>query len=203
MKEYTLVITFKCNWNCNYCIVDTHNQPEISMDRIMKHIEGIDNNSFVSLQGGEPGMLSSKDMKTIFDALNEKNTKIHVSTNGLFIEKHKEFLKDVSIISYHCSEDLDTAKGIDTYDLTEYGVELDYLLTVTDSNYSNIGYFLDTYPDIDFAIFGADKAMVNGKEGHFLSKVNAMKIVSKYKNRITPDSITTLLSRSTTAEMLV
>ena len=27
-KEIEIVVTYKCNWNCSYCCVDTHNQPE-------------------------------------------------------------------------------------------------------------------------------------------------------------------------------
>ena len=54
-KEYTIYFTCKCNWNCNYCIMDTHNiknEPK----NILENINNIEDNLFVSISGGEPGL---------------------------------------------------------------------------------------------------------------------------------------------------
>ena len=33
-NEIELVVTWVCNWHCEYCCVDTHNRPDLTMDEV-------------------------------------------------------------------------------------------------------------------------------------------------------------------------
>ena len=46
-KEYTIYFTFKCNWSCDYCIMDTHNI-KTEPQNILENIRSIENNSLSS-----------------------------------------------------------------------------------------------------------------------------------------------------------
>ena len=82
MREYTLYLTFKCNWKCSYCITDTHNQ--IEPQDIIEKIKDIENDSFVSISGGEPGLASEETVRLTFELLTKKNCKIHLNTTEHF-----------------------------------------------------------------------------------------------------------------------
>ena len=55
-KEFCLYITFKCNWSCDYCIMDTHNIKE--PENILDLVNNIPLNSKGCITAGEPGMAS-------------------------------------------------------------------------------------------------------------------------------------------------
>lgn len=33
-KEIELVVTWTCQWHCEYCCVDTHNRPKLDFDEV-------------------------------------------------------------------------------------------------------------------------------------------------------------------------
>lgn len=194
--NYCLIVTYDCNWDCSFCITDTHSQPTISFEKLKSKITEIRPHSDVSLSGGEPGLVSTEKMRYILDELKKKDCDISVNTNGLFFEKHPEFIKDVDYFYFHCTEDLDISKGINLE-----GVPFDktgFMMVLTDDNHHNLEWFLDKYPDIEFKVTAADPTIVRGKIGTKLSKINGIRIWHKFKDRISSSSMIFLLEKCQT-----
>ena len=192
MNNYCLTTTWECNWDCPYCIVDTHSQKQITIEQIKQKLKLIKPKSTVSLSGGEPGMLKEDNLKFIIDELLKKECEITVNTNGLFFKKYHKFDKYIQSYLYHCTENIDNDIIIpEKIDLNK----IDFMIVVTDNNMTNLKSFLEKYKDLNIKVFGADKCTVNGKEGEYLSKRNAFKIIKEYKHLFNPDSILYLLNR--------
>jgi len=198
---YSILLTYKCNWFCNFCNVDTHNQPEPDFDNIKDIIESIPEGAEVSISGGEPGLLSREKMEYCIDKLRTKNAIINVNTNGTFFSNFGDLIEQIDSIYYHCSEDLDIKKGINLYNNIDY-TKTEFMLTVTDDNFHNLGWFIESYPDILFKIQGADQHIVNGKPGTKLSNKNAIKIMIDYKDKVDKDSYMYLLGKCKDIEEL-
>jgi organic radical activating enzyme len=106
MIEVELPLTYKCNWTCDYCLVDTHNQPDIEFTDLLQTVEDIEPFSEVTFSGGEPGLLPRAKLEMLISILKEKQCVIDLVTNGLFIKKHNELLSEFGEIIYHCVEKL-------------------------------------------------------------------------------------------------
>lgn len=104
--QYFLAVTHKCNWFCDYCIVDTHNAPFISTNDVLREIDRYEENSDVSISGGEPGSISKNAWRLILAKLKEKKCNLDLLTNGLMFKNHPEIIGEFNEILYHCSEDL-------------------------------------------------------------------------------------------------
>lgn len=182
---YELFVTYKCNWHCEYCIVDTHNR-NVDIEDVYREVKYIPEGTRVALIGGEPGMLSKDQVVKIIKELQEKNCPLELMTNGLFLEKYPEHIKDFEYILYHCSENLDN-------DIKVYKEKnIEHQLTITDNNFKNLDSFFEKYPNIKFRVFGASKSPIK-KEGNFLSMKNKVKLGTKYKDHITKESIIKVL----------
>lgn len=190
-KEYTIYFTFKCNWSCDYCIMDTHNiknEPQ----NILENIRLIDNNSFVSISGGEPGLGDKYIIEEAFNILIDKNCTIHLNTNGVFLNRFPHLLHNIKSITYHCSEYLDDPKFKRYPNLKQ----LNYEITVTDNMMDKLDYFLKENSDLKFLIFSADKIRNNdGTTNQHLSKKNIIQIYRKYKDYLLPESYEKLFGR--------
>ena len=174
MKEYELVITYKCNWFCDYCAVDTHNQKE---PNISNKIDLIEDGSNVTLSGGELGLLKEDKLLKIIKILLNKNCNLAINTNGLFIKVHPKLFKYFEYILYHCSENLNIIDiPIDLLP-NEIKHKTDYLLVLTDNNIDNLDSFLKRYP---YVFKMVPSTMPNGIKGTILSKYNYFKILKKY-----------------------
>lgn len=183
-KEYKLPITFACNWKCSYCCVDTHNQKEVMLDDIYKTIEQYPLESVVHIEGGEPGLVSKDIIYSIIDKLINKKCDLILNTNGTFLKKYPELLYQFSTIVYHCIENVTLRNKIEEYDYNN----LTYMLVFDKTEQlSDIIYYIENYPHITFFIAWDIKTQLSIKREilHFLSK---------YRNRITKDSITYLLN---------
>lgn len=188
IRYYELIITYKCNWDCNYCCVNTHSRNEPT--NIFEKIDKIENKSMVTLSGGEPGMMSRKKIKIIINKLIEKECIICLNTNGLFIKKYKDLLKYFDKINYHISQNVDIN---DEFILLEAYYNVDYILIVNDNNYKNIELFFKKYPDILFNIIPSsnpDDGIITAPE---LSKNMRNLIVTKYYKFLNKESISRLL----------
>jgi 2-iminoacetate synthase ThiH len=40
-REIELVVTWICNWHCDYCCVDTHNRPTLTMDEVKAKLDKV------------------------------------------------------------------------------------------------------------------------------------------------------------------
>jgi organic radical activating enzyme len=187
--DYELIITYKCNWNCSYCCVDTHNRPEPI--NIFENINKIPNGSMITISGGEPGLLQKNKIIEILDKLLEKKCDIGINTNGLFLEKYPDLIeKYFTNINYHVSPELDINDDIVKL---ETSFKINYLLIVTDINFKNLDNYLAKYPDIIFTIIPASNPGSGILGAPELNMKNRFRILKKYYKRITQESKKVLL----------
>ena len=99
--RYEINITYKCNLKCPYCSMKQRLNENISEQEVLSLLENVESGSEVTLSGGEPGLCERKFIFKIFRILLEKNTKIKVNTNGLFIKKYRHLLKFVDTVNFH------------------------------------------------------------------------------------------------------
>jgi hypothetical protein len=184
-NDFDLYITW--DWNCEYCIVNTHNNPKIHNDDLIKSCNNIPEKSVVKIIGGEPGMASKNTLEMIFNILDKKNCTYTLATNGLFLKRYPEYVSKFSAILYHCSENLLE------HDFERYE-NIDYQITVTDNNLCNLEDFLASNKDLIFNLFAASRSPIPVK-GNTLSKKNAIKILMKYRKQLTKECIKSILGR--------
>lgn len=187
VNNYTLYVTYKCNWFCNYCSEDTHNRNDVSFDDIKRKVDAIPPNSDVAITGGEPGTLKREVMEWIFHELKSKGCFINVNTNGTFFKKHRELCHIPDSFLYHCSEHLEDEEIWIPEHVDQS--KIDFQLVITDDTMDRLEYYIEKYPDIKFLIFGADNVIGKG-----LSRANGFKIYKQYKDRINPDSYIHLIT---------
>lgn len=181
-NEIELVVTWVCNWHCEYCCVDTHNRPTLSMDEVKRKLDAVIPGYHVTLSGGEVGSMKRTDIEYILNELNKKDCVIHINTNGLFIKRYRDLCDRFGSILYHCSEDINPADDI----IIDPTLDIEYLLIVTDNNFDRLGEFLLKYPSIQFNLVAAS----NPKDifGPELSNPLKHKMLALYYTRMTEDS---------------
>lgn len=178
MDDIELVLTYKCNWNCDYCLVDTHNQPDLTFKKVLQDAEEIKANSEVTFSGGEPGLLTKRNLTQLIDILKTKGCVIDILTNGMFIKKHIELIDEFEEVLYHCVEYL--GDEIKYPNLNQDKVT--YILVVTDRDLSNSSILdmIDNYPHIKFLILPDIR---NCRKVNLNMFMNFMK---KYADRVHP-----------------
>ena len=192
VKTYSVYFTFRCNWKCDYCIMDTHNQKE--PENIIDKINRIEDYSNVSISGGEPGLGNRELVYEAFDILVSKNCCIHLNTNGLFIKNFPDLIDKIETINYHCSEDF-INPHIERY--SQY-TNIIYNIVVTDKNLENLEEFIEHNKDLKFLVFSADKRINdNGKTNQYLSTKNIFKLYNKFKDNILKESLPKIFSKCT------
>jgi organic radical activating enzyme len=151
--KFNLFLTARCNWSCDYCFRNDTSvmrkiNPETN-DRIIQFAPTIakltDN---VLFTGGELGTIKPSILDFLFTTF--KGKKIRVATNGTWFKtpSYKKF-KDMDgvYILYHCVQNLkDKIEYDDLYD----NEKVKYDFVVTEDNYTDIPYILETYPHITF-----------------------------------------------------
>jgi len=173
--NYELVLTYQCNWSCGYCIVDTHEQIPREIEEVLSEIETYQENTSVTLGGGEPGMLTKASLQIVINKLKEKNITIDLLTNGLFLTKYPELLNEVDEVFFHCVEDLKLKKDIELFDKDN----LHYILVAsTDNLGEDLEYYFNKYPDIEFVI------SANVKPGERVQINKFLTFIKKYPNNI-------------------
>ncbi len=179
--NYELSVTNRCNWHCDYCLVDTHERDFLRFGTVLDKIDLMKNNSSVTLSGGEPGMLANVEVQNLFEKLNKKNITIDLLTNGLFLDWHSDYLTSIGEVFYHCVEDL--AKRTDITHL-EYKNKDDfyYILVVSTEDLLNddILYYFSKYPDIKFVL------SANVKPGERVDISKFLIFIERYKHHIHP-----------------
>jgi len=150
MPSVELILTFKCDWHCDYCLVDTHNQPLKTFDEVVAEAESYEPYTEVTLSGGETGLMSKAKLTKIIDILKAKHCPIDLLTNGLFIKKHPELLHHFEEVLYHCVEYLGDDIQFPNLDQSKFL----YILVVTNDNLKDdsILRMIDKYPHIKFVI---------------------------------------------------
>jgi organic radical activating enzyme len=186
-NSYTLYVTYRCNWFCNYCSEDTHNRPDVEVEDLRKKVEALPDGCDVAITGGEPGTLKRDVMEWLLTRLKEKGCFINVNTNGTFFKKHKDLCNIPDSYLYHCSEHLEDEEIWipEWVDQTK----IDFQLVITDDTMHRLSYYVDKYPTIKFLVFGADNVI-----GKSLSRANGFKIYKDFKDKIDPNSYVYLIT---------
>ena len=180
-NEIELIVTWVCNWHCDYCCVDTHNRPTLPMDEVKAKLDKVTPGYTVTLSGGEVGSMKREDIEYILNSLEAKGCKLNINTNGLFIKRYRDLCGRFESLLYHCSEDI-TDEDI----IIDPALPIEYLLIVTDDNFYRLGAFLTKYPDIQFNIVAASNP--EGIAGPTLSTERKHKMLALYHTRMTEDS---------------
>jgi len=183
--NYAITPSYKCNWFCKYCIVDTHNREDPDFEVIKKQINDILPKSFVAISGGEPGLVPKDKLNYIYSALLLKECFIQVNTNGTFFKNCKEFIDSTGYFIYHCSENL--TNPIIVPDVPSEKIH--YTLVLTNENYKRLDNYIDQYPFL-IQLVGADR-----NKGKTLSIQNGIEIFDKYKHKLTIQSMMGLITR--------
>jgi molybdenum cofactor biosynthesis enzyme MoaA len=196
-NEIELIVTYKCNWHCDFCCIDTHSKKPLSFEEIKEKLKLIRynyNNYNITISGGEPGLLPEETIKYILEDLKEYSKSISLNTNGVFLEKYLKFAKYFDYVLYHCSEDLTKNPN---YEIVEEwkkaGVKVDYMIVIDDKNFKNFDRFMKQNQHIPINVVAATKA--DGGLDSVLSNRNRWKLltsVKKYKN-ITKESLKRLI----------
>jgi len=181
-KEIEIVVTWVCNWYCEYCCVDTHNRPKLTMDDVKKKLDKIIPGYNVTLSGGEVGSMKRADIEFILEEIEKKNCRPSINTNGLFIKRYRDLLPRFDTVLYHCSENIDINDNV----IIDPELDLEYLLIVTDNNFKNLDSFLNKYKDIQFHLVAA--TMPDGISGPTLSTKNKHAMLAKHHSRMTDES---------------
>jgi organic radical activating enzyme len=181
-KEIELVVTWVCNWHCDYCCVDTHNRPTLTMDEVKAKLDKVIPGYNVTLSGGEVGSMKRKDIEYILDELEKKGCRPSINTNGLFIKRYRDLLPRFDTVLYHCSENLDLDEDI----IIDSELNLQYLLIVTDTNFDKLEAFINKYSDIEFHLVAA--TMPEGINGVTLSTKLKHAMLTRFHKRMTEDS---------------
>ena len=150
-----IIVTWDCNWNCNYCIVDTHDRPNnISKLRLSQKLRNIGEYEDISVAGGEPGEADKGLLIYTLEYLKAKKCYIRLLTNGLFAEKYPDLLHYFDLIIYHCSDKYNNTPITHEYfeKYTKEDCEIDYLLVIENDKYID---YVNKYPELIFSIVRA------------------------------------------------
>lgn len=181
--EIEVELTHKCNWNCEYCAIHVHSLPEITEQDAIKKVESIHYGSFVTLSGGEPGLLSRTTVERCIEVLQSKSCTICLNTNGEFIRRYPDLLDRFYEIVYHCSQDLNADDVIFRPNMQN----IHYMVIVTDNNVHRLREFLARNNDLKFDIVEATYNHLN--DGPTLSSENKHWIVAKFCKHMTRESV--------------
>jgi organic radical activating enzyme len=185
---YEVILTYNCNWNCEYCCVNTH-ENKLNYEDALKKLEIIEEDSTVILSGGELGTLPKDKVINFINLLQNKNCKLHLNTNGLFLRKYEDLLTNFEEINYHCSQDLDI-----TDEIIILNKKINYILIVHDLNIHKLQQFLEKNKDLKFCIYPASTPSTGIKNAPELSSINKFKILKQFNSRLTKKSIKRLIN---------
>ena len=191
-KEVELICCSECNWNCDYCCVDTHSLPDISNKLILRKLKLIKEKYQgynITLSGGEVGTMSKEDILLITDYLDELKCSISLNTNGLFLKKYPELAHKFDYVLYHCSEDLITKPDYNA--VFRFNANVEYMIVVSDNNINNLDKFLTDNACTTFHLVAATQPQ--GGLEVTLSNKNRYKIMKKQYRNISQESLKRLI----------
>ena len=198
MKVFEIETTYKCNWNCEYCCVQTHTKRALSNEKILNNLKESSNNfidlngGILTISGGEPSLADPELIREIYNLSKEHNFQLSLNTNGrIFYPKvypiFKDIMKDIEI-NWHVSE---KCVWFDKINWILSLIEKDSLivqpmLVVTNNNVINLDNFMVSWPkDIKLLIVPASNPYT-GKI--YLDENHQKGIYNKYKKHLTSES---------------
>lgn len=144
-KEYEIEVCYKCNWDCEYCCVETHTKQPKTDKEIFDNFYSLGiKDANITISGGEPSYASDYLLIALIEYALMNRCDLNLNTNGRFFKKKPELLKYFKEINYHCSIDLEII-DIKNYDHLVEGTDtkINYLVVVTDNNFGKLPFFID------------------------------------------------------------
>ena len=101
--NYNFIITEECNIMCKYCVFPKIENPHTATLEVLKkhlpYIKEIEISGYMDVQGGEIGLVPDDVLEYFFTTM---DTKMYVSTNGLFLfKKMDKFKKYIETVQWH------------------------------------------------------------------------------------------------------
>lgn len=188
-KEYEIEVCYQCDWNCNYCCVQTHTKTPVSdkeiKDNFLSH-QIKDSN--ITISGGEPSFASDHLLIFLIEYALMNRCDLNLNTNGRFFRVKPELIKYFEEINYHVSENLKPEK-IKEY-LVPDNVKVNYLIIVTDKNFKKLAKFIDI--NLEFLVYNKllliPASNPYGVEGPILSPENYKYVLSNFRSVMTNES---------------
>ena len=204
MNIFEIEITYKCNWNCEYCCVQTHTKKALSNEEIINNLKRSSNNFIdlnggaLTISGGEPSLADSKLIKEIYNLSKEYNFQLSLNSNGrIFYPKvysiFKDIMKDIEI-NWHVSENCKWFEDIHwILSLIEKdSLNVQPMLVVTNNNVINLDNFMDKWTKTTKPAKTTKILIVPASNPYtgriYLDKNHQKVIYNKYKKHLTPES---------------
>ena len=198
MNIFEIEITYKCNWNCEYCCVQTHTKKALSNEEIINNLKKSSNNFIdlnggaLTISGGEPSLADSKLIKEIYNLSKEYNFQLSLNSNGrIFYPKvysiFKDIMKDIEI-NWHVSENCKWFEDIHwILSLIEKdSLNVQPMLVVTNNNIINLDNFMNNWPKTIKILIVPASNPYTGKI--YLDIEHQKSIYNKYKKYLTQES---------------
>ena len=201
MNIFEIEITYKCNWNCEYCCVQTHTKKALSNEEIINNLKKSSNNFIdlnggaLTISGGEPSLADSKLIKEIYNLSKEYNFQLSLNSNGrIFYPKvypiFKDIIKDIEI-NWHVSENCEWFENINwILSLIEKdSLNVQPMLVVTNNNVINLDNFMNKWTRTTKTIKILIVPASNPYTGKIYLDTKHQKVIyNKYKKYLTPES---------------
>jgi organic radical activating enzyme len=179
--DYPLKVTNKCNWHCDYCVTNIHQEPEIKYKKVLEEAKTIPEGSKVSFGFGEPGMLPRRHLLELIEVCKQRNCKLVLLTNGLVFKKNPDLVEQFDFVRYHCVEYL--TDDIEFPDLDQSRV--DYNIVVTEETVKNgqALEFINKYPHIKFLV------SPDCRRTRVMNLPLFMRFYNEHKERLHPETL--------------
>ena len=201
MNIFEIEITYKCNWNCEYCCVQTHTKKALSNEEIINNLKESSNNFIdlnggaLTISGGEPSLADPELIREIYNLSKEYNFQLSLNSNGrIFYPKvypiFKDIMKDIEI-NWHVSENCKWFEDIHwILSLIEKdSLNVQPMLVVTNNNVINLDNFMDKWTKTAKTIKILIVPASNPYTGRIYLDKNHQKVIyNKYKKHLTPES---------------
>ena len=173
-----LIVTYKCDWDCDYCLIDTHNQPERKYKNVLAEAKDIAPGTEVTFSGGETGLMPRRQLVELINLLEAKNCPLDLLTNGLFIRKHAELLPHFQEVFYHCVEYIGQDIEFPNLDQDKFL----YILVVIDRDFvdDRIMDMVRKYPHIKFLV------LPDIRRSHKINLNTFMKFLNAHEQHLHP-----------------
>jgi len=141
-KEYEIEVCYKCNWDCEYCCVETHTKQPKTDKEILDNFYSLGiKDANITISGGEPSYASDHLLIALIEYALMNRCTLSLNTNGRFFRKKPELIKYFKEVNYHCSINLKPIE-IKEYDIIPE-VQLNYLVILTDNNIDKLEAFIE------------------------------------------------------------
>lgn len=156
-KEYYLILTDRCQWNCWYCDFTYKKQTlgDVDYDYLKYFIDimndiNINKDIDFILEGGEIGLINKNILNLIFNS--NLSDKYSITTNGKFMENnyHNIYKNNINDIQYHVISDLNANNmTFNKYSIDD-SINVCYTFVIHKNNIKYLNNFLDINSDYNF-----------------------------------------------------